>query len=674
MTTVPTWCRLSECAASLLAEVDDDRLTSIRLDPDGPMGRGAPCGLCTATTDVRHDRILRPRRRQGDRWEETTWEVAIREIGARLKQIRKQSGVRSIATYAGAPVGLSSAGTVRTLAWSLALGSPNLFTPLSTTGGPWLRAVELVLGHAIPLQADVGRAHYVLLLGANQAAQGWGPLQAGRELAEELAHSRKTKGTKLVTADPRRTALAAGADVHLPIRPGTEVFLLLGMVRAVLDNDWADRQYVTDYCDGRDALVDALAPWPVDRCAALCGVPAEGLAGVALKFSRAAMAVVHRSPQALNSVNGTLTAWAMLVLHALTANLLRPGGLYENRGLLDQHALATAFASEGAPRTRVGDFPLLLLQAPGAIFADEVLVPGDDSVRALVCLFGDPARELPGGPRVREALGALDLLVALDVADTETTRLAHWVLPGTHAWERADVHLVDAGILPYRCAQATAPLLSAAGEARDEASFLADLFRAVGPSFRSAFGPHSRLRAGRAVSGDLDTWAADHLGTRGVPPLRELQAAPHGWFGGDVDRATWRVSTPTGRIQLLPRAIREALHALQAPTSPARFDRWLLTSAARDPALRPYDRPVPLDPGVTLHPSAGHAEGARVRVRTHVGTVEAVVHLDEGLRADVVDLPAGYIADVGALIPTDRLDPLAGTAAWNGEPCCVEAL
>ncbi len=674
MPPVATWCRLSECAASLLAEVDDARITRLSTDPDGPMGRGAPCGICTHVPDLHTGRILRPRRRIGDRWEETSWEVAIREIGAQLKEIRKQSGVRAIGTLAGTPVGLSSASTIRTLAWTVALGSPNLYSYLSSHGAGWLRATELVLGRALPLQSDIGRAHYVLLLGANQEAQGWGPLQGGRELGAELAHARKSRGAKVVAADPRRTPLAAGADLHLAIRPGTELFLVLGMIAAILENDWTDRQYVKDYCDGREALREALAPWTLERCAAACGIGAEAIGGVALKFSRAAMAVVHRSPQALNSAHSTLTGWAILVLHALTANLLRPGGVYENRGLADTHALAAQFASAGAPRTRVGDFPLLLLQAPAAVLCDEITLPGDDGVRALISLHADPATELPGGPRARAALEALSLLVAVDTFETETTRRAHWVLPGTHAWERSDLQFVATSTLPYHLAQATPALVPPAGEARDVEEILSALFGAVGPAFRSPFGPHIRLRAGRLVTADLEAWIGEHLGQRGIPSHAEVAAAPHGWFGGDVDRATWRVETPNKRIALLPEAIVPLLRSLAPQVATAGFDRWLLTSAARDAALRRQDRAVPTDPGVHLHPSAGFDEGARVRVRTTAGVVEATVHLDPELRPDAVDLPAGYAVDVGALIPSDRLDPLVGTAPWNGLPCRVEPI
>jgi anaerobic selenocysteine-containing dehydrogenase len=663
--------------AGLLATVDGGRITSLRADPDNVMGRHGTCGLCTGSAGAAQDprRIKLPRKRTGDAWAEVSWDDALAEIGAKLKSIRKQSGPRSLGLYAGAPIALSSHGVTRTLAMALGLGTPNLFSPLSTRGGAWLRATELVVGHAAALQGDVGRAHYVVLLGANQEAEGWGPMQAGRNLGADLAFSRKTKGTKVVAVDPRRTPLAAGADLHIPIRPGTELFFVLGMIDAILKNDWRDDQYTDDYCSPLGPLTEALAPWSLDRCAEICGVPATDIGGVALKFSRSAMAVAHHGAQALQSEHGTLTAWALLVLHALTANLLRPGGVFDNKGVLDVHAIAKQLPTDGAPRTRVGELPLLLLQAPGALLADEILTPGDGQVRALVSLHGDPARELPGGARLREALASLDLLVAVDLADNDTTRLAHWVLPSTHAWERADTHLHDTSILPYRTTQWTPALVAPPGEARHESDILADLFRRVGPSLRGgAHGAHLRLLGSFVATAELEKWEARLLDGSDTVTDAELRAAPHGWFGGEVDRATWRVTTPSGRFELLPAAIAKALADITVPGPRVGMDRWLLTSASRDGALRPFDRATPVDPGVTLHPAAGFAEGARVRVRTATGAVDATVHLDATLREDTVDLPAGHVVDALALVPTDRLDPLTGTPACNGLPCVVEAL
>lgn len=655
MSEISTWCRLGECAAGLSATVSDGRITKISVDPEHALGRHDACGLCTgsagAATDPR--RLLRPRRRNAGAWEEIGWEEAIKEVAGAIRSHRAAT-----ATWAGAPVGLNAAGTARTVAFQLALGAPYLFSPLSTMGGPWLRAAELVLGHPVVLHGDVGRAHYVLLLGANQEAQGWGPMQLGRNHAADLAFSRKTKGTKVIAVDPRRTPVAAAADGHVAIRPGTELFFVLGMIDQILKGGWHEEQYVQDYTRGLDELRAALAAWPTERCAAACGVAPEDIGGAALKFSRAAMAVAHRSPQALQSEHGTLTAWALLVLHALTANLLRPGGLFEARGTPDAHPVATQLPTDKAPQ--VGGLPLLLLQGPGLALVDEIRA---GRVKVLLSLHGDPVRDVPG---LREVVDQLDLLVALDLAENETTRRAHLVLPGTHAWERADVHLHDAAILPVRHNQWSPALVAPPGEARDEAEVLREIFAAVGPSLRKgAFGLHLQALGTVLARAELGPWLEKAVTLSGKVERAALDG--RGWYGGEVNRAEWRLSTPSERIELLPPAVAEALGRLRDPDTGSLF---LLSSAARDMAIRPFDRPD-LDPGVGLHPSLGFEEGARVRVATSAGEVEATVHLDPGLRPDCVDLPAGYAVDVAALLPPDRRDPFTGTPACNGLPCTV---
>jgi hypothetical protein len=149
-------------------------------------------------------------------------------------------------------------------------------------------------------------------------------------------------------------------------------------------------------------------------------------------------------------------------------------------------------------------------------------------------------------------------------------------------------------------------------------------------------------------------------------------AAEHGWQGGEVDRAAWKVTTASGRIELLPAEIAVALERLSSPVTDPAFPLRLLGSAARDAAMRAFDRPAGQDPGVTLHPSLGFSAGSRVRVSSVAGSVEALVHLDADLEPGTVDLPLGYATDVMALVPPEAMDPLSGAPGVNGVAVRVE--
>ena len=673
---VHTYCRLCEGLCGLVAETSGDRLSALSSDPTDPVSEGYLCDAATRSIQAINapDRITRPMKRVDGKLVPSTWDEAIREISASLKSVRAQSGARSVALSLGDAAQRSSRVMLRSLAFGVAMGTPNLFTTLAQHQGPKLHLTELMLGHPVPLLSDLGRAHYAVLLGGDQRSSHWGPGNPGQAHEKWINFSRKTKGTKVVVADSRKTELAASMDQHLAIRPGTEPFLLLGLVAATVRGEWRDKQYVDDYTRHYGKLADALAAWPLDRCAEVVGVSPAQLSGVGLKFSRAAMGVVHPGTSTFQNANAGIGAWAWLALHTLTANTLRPGGLYEHQGFFDLHPMMAALPVEGAPRTRVHGFPLLMMQAPDAALVDEVLTPGEGQVRALICVSSDPARDLPGSRKVGEALAGLDLLVCLARHEDETAKRAHWVLPIPHPWEREDMHLLDSAILPIH-GTARAPAVSAApGEVRLEEDILRDLFLAVHPGMRgSVWGTHLVVGANLLARADLAAWEERLVRYTAEDAPEKLAAEPHRVHVGDTDRSLWRVTTSDGRIDLLPDVVAEHLAQLQAPARDPGHSHVLRSSRLMDRAPDRWHRGDD-DPGVSLHPESGFAEGARVRLVTRYGETIARVRLDAALRADTADLPAGFAADANALLGSGDVCPITGAPARDGLSCAITAV
>lgn len=669
-----TFCRLCEGACGVLAVSDGAVLRAVEPEPQDPVSGGFLCDVARRSPAVLNDerRVTRPLRRSGDGLVAVSWDEAIAGVASALREARSRGEARSIGLYLGEAMQRSDRGLVRALATGVALGTPSVFSELSEGAGPRLLAVERALGHAAPLLPDIGRAHYVLALGGEQDGSGWGPLVRGRAHAEWLAHSRRTKGTRLVVAGPRATAFAKDASQHLAIRPGSEPFLLLGMLVAVVKGGWHDPQYVRDYTRSWDALVGLLAPWTVERCAERCGVDAAALSGVALKFSRAAMAVVVPDASTFASAHASLAAWAWITLHTVTANTLRPGGIYDHEGVFDIHHALALLGSDKAPRTRTTDHALLLMQAPAAALPDEVLVPGEGRVTALLCVRGNPARRLPGAGRVAEALRGLDTLVCLATHEDDTTAMADWVLPVLHPWEREDLETAGAALLPRDAARYTPAVVAPTGEARHEADILAEIAAAVG-SARGDWGWHVGLVGRHLATTDLAEWERRLAGWLGDEEWDTLASAG-GIDQGESDRSLWRISREDGRIELVPSGTDALLSAAVATDAvDAALPMVLRTSAARSTARDAVHRTGP-DPGIALHPDTGIPDGARVRIRSLHGVVEGVARLDEDLRPDVVDIPSESSVLATALLSGERLDPLVGTAVRDGVACAVEAL
>ena len=134
-------------------------------------------------------------------------------------------------------------------------------------------------------------------------------------------------------------------------------------------------------------------------------------------------------------------------------------------------------------RSRIGGFRAVNDAFPGGILADEILTPGRDRVRALFVTGGNPLITMANAGRLREAFKNLELLVTLDIYQNETASLAHWALPCTSPFERADLPFIFPLMLglqsrPYL--QATRPVIQADGEQRDEATIYLDLCKASG--------------------------------------------------------------------------------------------------------------------------------------------------------------------------------------------------
>lgn len=673
----PTYSRVGDGASGLLAEVDGDRLVSLHPDPTDPVSAGKVAAVDHASVDAltHPSRITTPLRRVGDGWEPASWDQAIQAIGEQLRTVRGRTGPAGVGLYLGSSVQRSSRDLATSLAFGVAMGTPHIFSELSLGLGPRQLAAELMLGHPAVLNSDLGRAHQIVVFGGDQPELDWGPGNYGLGHEAWIEHSRKTKGTKVVVVGPRKTPFAERMNQYLAIRPGTEVFFLLGMLSAAVAGDWRDKQYVDDYTAGWDDLVEAIRPWTVERCAGICGVDAATLSGVALKFSRAAMAVVHPDRSTFSGPHAGVAAWAWMALHTITANTLRPGALYEHIAPVDLNLLLSGVPRAGAPRTRATDTPLLLLQAPADCLADEIKVPGEGQVRALVVVDADPSG-LAGGPRVRDALGELDLLVCLAHCHSDTTAQADWVLPLTYGWEQDDIQLLDAASLPRHLLRATPAVVPPAGSCRRTASVLTALYQAARPGLRgSAFGAHVAVAARSLLQADLagwERWLVDFAADEGADALA---TPPFRIDRGDADRSTWRLSTTDGRIHLLPDEARAALALVTPPTTEPDRPLWLRTSARVDAAPDPLHRTA-ADPGLRLHPdaisSAGLSEGGRVRVSTRYGATETHVVADPTLRPDSADLPAGYAADTAALLSSQLRDPLSGVAVRDGLPCSVE--
>ncbi|WP_089718578.1 molybdopterin-dependent oxidoreductase [Candidatus Entotheonella palauensis] len=466
-----TFCRICEAACALRAECDDaGQLVRLRPDREHPVSRGFACAKGTRFLDVAHhpERVLSPLQRQSDgRYQSVAWDVAMAQCEARLRPILDRYGPHAIALYVGNPLAFNAMGAVSTLAFMRALGTRNVFTAGSQDCNNKFSGAQIVHGspliHPLP---DLAHADVALMLGTNPAVSqtSFIHLEGGSTVFDRLAD----RGGRILWVDPRRTESAQRWGEHVAIRPGTDIFLLLALLHALRDQYRSHPQV-----EGLETLLALASAYPPLRTASLTGLAAAQIEAIADALRQARCATMHMSVGVNQGPFGTLCYVALQALAYLSGN-------FDQRGGLLFHPLAVGLGEIGrhlglagdGQQSRVATFPRLIKSLPGGILADEILTPGEEQVRALIVLSGNPLMSIPGEAKLRKAFAKLDYMICLDLFQNTTGQMADLVLP-TPCWlERWDVATTTMLFQHAPHIQYAGAVQAPPGEVRSEARIL----------------------------------------------------------------------------------------------------------------------------------------------------------------------------------------------------------
>jgi len=694
MAVFRTSCKIGACEpfCGLTLEVEDNRVVSVRPDPDHPVTRGHACIKGMHVGDYVNDpeRLLHPLRRSPSGLEPVSWEDATREIGAKLRALRDTHGPGSIATYWGN----AADSTAITLANTLchAFGSPNSFNVLSLEYTDRGAVAERVLGNE----------NFALLLGTNPlVTNGMTLLQRRPRISADLKAIQRSGG-KVVVVDPRFTETAKVADEHIAIRPGTDLFLLVAMIRRIFESRSTDHAFLERYARGHEqwrVLVERLEP---ARAAQITGIPLHRIEQLADQFAAADGAFATTRVGVQTSHNTTLTEWAVMVLNAITGNIDRPGGVYFNPGAIDVPALLERFSKRRNPApSRIGSYPQIFGGPPTPVFADDVLSTDPDRIRALVVVAGNPVITFPNTEKVERALRSLELLVCIDIYPSDTIAFADYALPAATLYEKGGLHFLTSTFEPYPFLEWRSKILEPRGESRSEWEIFKSLSRAARVPFLNDPLLDRLARILEAVGVGFSEDLLYRFLLLGKPSLRRLKRTPGGIKLGDIrfgellDRG---LRTRDGRLQLAPSDLVNALpEALAEPPASTEEYPFLLVSGVRRLAgynswthhIAPLAEKLAgnwaiLNPGDAAR--LGVAEGQRVQVRSRVGELEIEARLSPDIREGVIGIHQffGHKYESGTrasrrypgvnvnLLHDDAVrDRFCGMPVFNGTPCRV---
>ncbi len=432
-----TACILCECNCGLEVQLggeDNRHFTRIRGDKAHPSSQGYACEKPHRLDFYQNgpDRITSPLRRRPDgTFEEIDWDTAIREVAERLAEVRDEHGGASIFYYGGGGQG-NHFPAAYSVATRRVLGSRYRSSALAQekTGEFWVAG--RLMGGAT--RADFEHCEVGLFIGKNPW-QSHG-IPRARVTLRDIA---KDPNRTLIVIDPRRTESAALADIHLQVTPGNDAWLLAALGGVVVREDLVDRDFIRDHVDGAEDVLAAFQAIPIAEFCAKAGVPEDLVRDAARRIGRAQSVAVYEDLGIQMNRFSTLNSYLNKLLWILTGNFAKKGAQYipapmvRITGKLDK--LGAGIETKRSP---VANERIIGGLTPCNSIPDEILTDHPKRYRAMIVETANPAHSLADSKRMREALSALDTLVVIDIAMTETARLADYILPTPTQYEKAE--------------------------------------------------------------------------------------------------------------------------------------------------------------------------------------------------------------------------------------------
>lgn len=728
-------CPFCEACCGLEIRMRDGRIVSIRGDDADVFSAGYICPKGVALKDLHEDpdRLRTPLVKRDGRFVEASWDEAFAEIERRLPPILEAHGKDAVGMTIGNPAAHKYGLLLYGGRLIRAIGTHNLFTASTLDQMPKQLSNGLMFGHWLTLAVpDIERCDFLLMLGANPVASN-GSLWTVPDFRGK-AKAMRARGGKLVVIDPRRSETAEIADAHHFVRPGADVFLLLGMVHTLFDENLVKLGRLAEHVVGIDAVQAAVRDFAPEVAAARCGIAAPVIRELARTLARTERAAVYGRIGTCVQPFGTLCSWLVDVLNVLTGHLDEPGGA------MFPKAAAFAANTAGRPgvgrgvvtgrwRSRVSGAPEVYGEFPMNCLAEEIETAGAGQVKALITIASNPVLSAPNGPRLAAALDGLDFMVSLDIYLNETSRHADVILPGVsplqdshydtafpmfsfrnHARYSAQIEPVPAGQRPewetmlrlvaiVRGLGANADLLALDDElTADEVRRVAgDRAGAVLAALGARKGPERLL--------DLQLRSGPYGDRFGMKPdgltLDKVMAAPHGIdLGPLAPRIPEVLRTPSGKVELAPAMlIADVARAAAALAQPAdqiviigrrqvrSNNSWMHNLQLL--AKGPYRCTALVNPADAQR--LGLADGGLVRIAGKAGrTIEAQVEVSDEMMPGVVSLPHGWGhdlpdtrlrvaaerpgANLNAVLDEAAIDPLSGNAVLGGVPVVLTAI
>ena len=716
--TVFRTCPLCEATCGLEITVNpQEQVVRIRGDQEDVFSHGFICPKGSTLKQLHEDpdRLRKPLVKRDGKHVEVSWEEAWQVVNEGLMGVIERHGRGALSAYLGNPNAHNLGPQLFSAVMLRSMGSRNVFSASTVDQVPKHVAGGLMFGtpQSIPVP-DVDHTDYLMMLGANPYASN-GSLCTSPDFPGRIQAIR-ARGGKVVVVDPRRTKTAEESDEWISIRPGTDGLFLAAMVNVMFaENLVSIEPRIASLLNGVDELRDAVAAFTPAAVQEVTGVSAETTARLARELCGAPTAAVY-GRIGVNTVEfGTTNAWLIDAINVLTGNIdSRGGAMFTTPGTGSSTTRGAAGKGKGFAmgrgHSRVSNKPEVLGEYPVAVLAEEITTPGENQVRALITVAGNPVLSTPHSNQLDAALAELEFMVSIDIYLNETTRHADVILPPPSALEKDHY---DVGLYIYavrNIANYSIPVLQkddASPEEHEILLKLAGILQGLGPDndplaleeqtiyamvtgavSNSGSNIHGRdadeilnmLSAGgrRGTARNLDfalqtgPYGAAFGANPGGLSLDVLLANPHGVDLGALEpKMPEMLRTPSGRIELSPEVFINDLKRLKESMVDVDLDQMLLVGRRDLKSNNSWMHNIKvltkgsLSCTAHIHPNdaarIGAVTGTALRIASRVGEVQVPAEVTDSVRPGVVSLPHGW----GHSVPGTKMSVAGEKAGVN---------
>lgn len=694
-----TVCILCSANCGVEVRLDKREITRVRGNKAHVASKGYTCEKALRLNHYQNanGRLTSPLRREADgTYTEVDWDTAITEVVAGFKRVEAEHSGHSMMYYGGGGQGNHLCGAYGANS-RRALGIRYRSNALAQekTGEAWVDG-RMFGTH---LHGDFHHAEVSIFVGKNPW-HSHGFDEARRVLKDVKADDARS----MIVIDPRRSETADLADYHLQVQPGTDAFCIGALGGVLVQEGLSDRTWLAENTDGHETVLAELSKVNVADFAERCGVNEELIRAAARRIAGADSVAVLEDLGVEMAPNSTLVSYLQKLLWVLVGSFAKPGAMTTHSSMVPLFNYSTAGKEPASPVT---GSPIISGMLACNEIPEMVLADHPERIRAMFIESANPVHSLAGSSEWREVMAKLDFSVVIDVAMTETARLADYVLPASSQYEKVEATFFSLAF-PDNTFTVRAPILEPLDGTLPEAEIHRRILHEAGVIDEETLAPlRAAAEQGRAefaaalgeavaVDQSVATYGAVVLYETLGPTLPEglAEAAPL-WFTAqqcamkfpdavqaagydDADALfdamvserdgvifthheyedSWSMlNTVDRKINLdLPEMLADLAALSSAPTDHRSDEFPYILSAGerrsftantiiRDPAWRKRDPEGALRLSPIDAASLGVAAGDRVRITTPGGSAVAVAEVNETMLAGHVSLPNGLGLD-----------------------------